>query len=286
MIEGADDRGRVQVDCETQPTESLIHLFVGLVQQGRIKRGQRPAERPVFRKLHGVAHAHLEMLPNAPEDLKVGVFAHQRLKAWVRFSSDAAPTDPDLKSTLGIAIKVFGVPGAKANGESGDTADLVLQNHPVFFLDDAREMCRFTYAGVVEGDYPGYLAKHPKTQAILDAMQKVEKSVLTATYWALLPFAAGAQEVVKYRLDPEATAQGDLDRSADYLVSDLTERLLRDDVDFSIVCRLFQRGCRGLVCDAASKSIETGAALMRRRPFFGIRPAGSGGLPRGPEKRS
>lgn len=28
-------------------------------------------------------------------------------------------------------------------------------------------------------------------------------------------------------------------------------------VDFSIVCRLFQQGCRGLVCDAAGKSVET-----------------------------
>jgi PIN domain nuclease of toxin-antitoxin system len=31
-------------------------------------------------------------------------------------------------------------------------------------------------------------------------------------------------------------------------------------VDFSIVCRLLQQGCRELVCDAASNSIETGAA--------------------------
>jgi hypothetical protein len=41
-------------------------------------------------------------------------------------------------------------------------------------------------------------------------------------------------------------------------------------VDFSIVCRLFQQGCRRLVCDAASKSVETGAALMRQRPFLGL----------------
>lgn len=235
MSQGTDERGRIKMDCETQSTDSLIKLFVGLVQQGRIERGQRPAERPVFRKLHGVAQARLEMLSAAPEDLKVGVFAYPALDAWVRFSSDAAPTDPDLKSTLGIAIKVFGVQGLKANGERGDTADFILQNHPVFFLDDAREMCRFTYAGVVERDYPGYLAKHPKTKAILDAMQKVERSVLTATYWALLPFAAGARQIVKYRLDPEATAQGDPHRSADYLLTDLAERLLRDEYRFRLM---------------------------------------------------
>ena len=42
--------------CAGDPTAGLIEMFVGLVQEGRIKRGQRPAERPVFRKLHGAAH--------------------------------------------------------------------------------------------------------------------------------------------------------------------------------------------------------------------------------------
>jgi hypothetical protein len=33
-------------------------------------------------------------------------------------------------------------------------------------------------------------------------------------------------------------------------------------VDFSILCRLFQQECRGLVCSAANMSIETGPALV------------------------
>jgi len=93
--------------------------------------------------------------------------------------------------------------GRNALGEEGNTADVIMQNFPVFFVDDAREMCEFTYAGVVAGDYPGYLARHPETAHILDAMAKVEGSVLTTTYWAILPFRCGAEHVVKYRLDPE-----------------------------------------------------------------------------------
>jgi hypothetical protein len=116
-------------------------MFVDIVQQGRIQRGQRPAERPVFRKLHGVAHGRLEMLTDRPQDLRAGVFAHDTLPAWVRFSSDAAPTDPDLASTLGVGIKVFGVPGRNALGEDGGTADFILQNHNVFFLDGECPEC-------------------------------------------------------------------------------------------------------------------------------------------------
>jgi hypothetical protein len=213
-------------DCANAPTERLVEMFVGIAQQRRIKLGQRPAERPVFRKLHGVAHGRLDMLPDIPPDLKIGVFAYSSLVAWVRFSSDTSPTSPDLQSTLGIGIKLFGVPGPKALGEDGDTADFIMQNFSVFFVDNAQEMCEFTYAGVVEGDYPGYLAQHPKTARLLDEMQKVEGSVLTTTYWAILPFAAGAGPAVKYQLLPETPAENVPDDAPDYLATDMRNRLL------------------------------------------------------------
>jgi L-Lysine epsilon oxidase N-terminal/L-lysine epsilon oxidase C-terminal domain len=219
-------------DCATAPTERLIEMFVGIAQQRRIALGQRPAERPVFRKLHGVALGRLDMLPDLPADLKVGVFAHRSLTAWVRFSSDTSPTSPDLQSTLGIGLKVFGVPGPKALGEDGDTADFIMQNYPVFFVDDARAMCEFTYAGVVDGNYPGYLARHPKTARILDEMKKVEGSVLTTTFWAILPFGAGAGQIVKYRLDPETPPENVPSDAPDYLATDLVNRLSEREYRF------------------------------------------------------
>jgi len=53
----------------------------------------------------------------------------------VRFPSDTAPTPPDLPSPLGIGLKLFGV-GATALGEDRDSADFILQDHPVFFVDN------------------------------------------------------------------------------------------------------------------------------------------------------
>src|SRR5471032_67523 len=144
--------------CFDQPGEAplrLTEMFVGIVQEDRLKLGQQPAERAVFRKLHGVASARLEMEKNIPEAFKVGVFAYESLQAWVRFSSDTSPKSPDLNATAGIGIKLFGVVGENALGEPGDTADFIMQNYPVFCVDNAQEMVEFTYAGVVAGDYPG-----------------------------------------------------------------------------------------------------------------------------------
>jgi hypothetical protein len=225
-------------DSANRATERLTEMFVDIAQQRRIELGQKPTERPVFRKLHGVAHGWLERSRNIPDDLKVGVFGCERLAAWTRFSSDAAPIDPDLKTTIGIGIKVFGVPGIKALGDEGDTADFTMQNFPVFFVDDAQEMCEFTYAGIVAGNYPGYLDRHPEVNKILNDMQKVEGSVLTATYWAILPFLAGKNRYVKYRLDPERGPENVPNDAADYLAQDFAARLSKDEYRFRFMVQL------------------------------------------------
>ena len=197
-----------------------------------------------------------ERLDSMPEAWRVGIFAHKALDAWVRFSSDTAPTDPDLGSTLGIGVKLFGVPGEKALGEPGDTADLIMQNYPIFFLDNAQEMVEFTYAGVVQQDYPTYLADHPKTNDILNDMSAtVEGSCLTTTYWAILPFHMGGETIVKYRWRPTTEAQNVPDDADDYLAIDLANRLEKDDYSFLLEvqprtnarrrCRSTRRPCPG-----------------------------------------
>ena len=227
--------------CFDQPDEAsrrLREMFVEIAQAKRIRNGQMPAERAVFRKLHGVAHGRFERLADMPEAWRVGIFAHERLDAWVRYSSDAAPTDADLGTTMGMAVKLFGVPGEKALGEAGDTADLLMQNWPVFFVDNAQEMVEFTYAGVVQQDYPTYLANHKKTNDILNAMDdSVEGSCLTTTYWAILPFRMGS-EIVKYRWHPETEPENVPDDATDYLATDLANRLAERDYSFRLEVQL------------------------------------------------
>lgn len=230
-------------DCAIDPIAALRTMFVDMVQAKRIAAGQDPAQRPVFLRLHGAARGTFIVQPDLPEDLRVGVFALESFPAWVRFSSDL-PAGSDFKSTVGIGIKLFDVPGEKLlePDTEAPTQDFILQNHDVFFVDTAKDMCEFTYAGVVLHDYDSYLKAHPRTAEILDAMAKVVPSVLGTEYWAILPFAFGKDRYVKYKLEPETVPGGPLTPPSPndpfYMHADLKRRLLAGESRFRFLVQL------------------------------------------------
>lgn len=224
-------------DCAGESTERLVDMFVRMTQEKRIQLGQNPAERSVFRKLHGVAFGRFEVSRQLDPALRVGIFSHDSHRVWMRFSSDTLPTSPDLGTTLGIGIKLFGIEDSSGLGEPRGTADVIMQNFPRFFVQNAQAMCEFTYAGVVLHDYDIYLSRHPDTKAVLDAMMKPEGSVLTTTYWAILPFRLG-NEIVKYRLDPETAPQNVPNDAADYLAVDMANRLAEREYRFRFMIQM------------------------------------------------
>ncbi len=228
---------------DADAAEQLKEMFVGIVQKKRIAAGQKPALRPVFLKVHGVAYGYLDVRSDLAEELRVGVFAKpgERYPVWVRFSSDTTPSTPDLRTTLGIGIKLFDVPGTKLI-DNGDTQDFILQNHDVFFVNTAKDMCAFTKAGVVDGDYDSYLLRHPKTKLILERMKKVELSVLTTTYWSVLPYAFGNDAAVKYKLEPDQEVDSAAPTDVpNYLALDLANRLRQSDASFRFLVQ-FRKG--------------------------------------------
>lgn len=230
-----------QVDCSSDPVASLTEMFVGMVQAGRIKKGQCPARRPVFLKPHGVVHGVFRICPDLPAHLRVGLFAGTEYPAWVRFSSDTVPANNDFQTTVGVGVKLFGVPGKKIFGQEDDTTfDFILQNHDVFFVDTAKDMCEFTKAGVVDGNYDPYLEAHPKTAAILDAMAKPVGSVLASPYWSLMAFSLGPDQYVKYKLEPTIEVPPPVNPPADptYLAADLEQRLKEGEVTFRFLIQL------------------------------------------------
>lgn len=54
-------------DCADDATGRLDQMFIAMGQMKRIALGQTPAERAVFRKLHGAAHGRLEMRRTGPK---------------------------------------------------------------------------------------------------------------------------------------------------------------------------------------------------------------------------
>jgi hypothetical protein len=218
-------------------TQRLKEMFVEMGQKTRIEDGQKPAERAVFRKQHGIAYGTFIVNKDIDPEFKVGIFAGDSYECAVRFSSDTGPTSPDLHSTLGLGLKLFGVEGPKLFGE-GNNADFIFQNIDRFFARDAQQMCSFTTAGVIDQDYDSYINKHPELAGILNAMQKVEPSCLSAGYWAILPFKLGENNIVKYRLVPDTTDRGAPFNDTNYLALDLQQRLRNKPAKFRFEIQL------------------------------------------------
>lgn len=243
--------------CDTDPIEGLRQLFVDYFQGVGMAAGRDPATRPVFLRLHGVAHGRFVIEPNLPETLRVGVFAQSpEYPVWVRFSSDVQPGKPDVKGTMGVGIKLFGVDGEKLLEPDQDAAthDFILQNHDVFFVDTAKDMCEFT-CDSLHGKGDEYLGNHPVTARILDEMEKQVPSVLTSDYWSVLPSCFGEGRFVKYKLepiDPAPPADSEPDYGDPcYLRADLHARIQRAEARFRFMVQL-QTNDQAMPLDAAT----------------------------------
>ena len=229
--------------CDEAPIDCLKEMFVDEVQMGRIEDGQDPARRPVFLRLHGVAHGRLEIVPDLDENLRVGLFSNPGTSypVWVRYSSDIRDGLPDYKSTVGIGIKVFDVPGEKIlpPDEQAPTMDLLLQNIDIFFVDNAQDMCEFTKAGFT-GESDQWLADHPRTDEILKEMKKEVPSVLETDLWSVIPFHFGESDFSKYKLVPEVIPPGTEPDygNPNYLHTDLVQRLQNGEAQLKLFVQL------------------------------------------------
>jgi hypothetical protein len=209
--------------CQIEPIEQTRYLFVDEFQLVRIQRGEKPAERAVFRKQHGVAKSKLSVLPSCPAEFRAGLWAGGPYTCWMRWSSDTPPSTPDHdNSTLGLAIKLFGVAGRTLATDDplATNADLLFQNSDIFFVDNVHEMC------AISQDGDAYEATHKRSAIILQEMAKAEASVLTATFSSTLPYALG-DAIVKYRLvnAPPTDPSGSPGSTPNYLAEDLKRRL-------------------------------------------------------------
>lgn len=245
--------------CGASSREETRRLFVDVVQGSLIRSGVRPAPRPVFRKVHGIAKATLRVYAGIPERFRHGVFAYRELPAWVRFSSDTSPQEPDAsRATIGIGIKLFGLRCETLDSDDPDsgTADLLMQNHDRFFVDTGLDFCEFSHAAV-HGELDAYLAAHPETKTVLDEMAKPESSVLAATYWSVLPHACGPEAIVKYRLRPlSETSQTVPGTDPNYLRLDLARRLASGEAAFELSVQAFSTDAETPL-DAATRRWST-----------------------------
>ena len=61
--------------CRIEPLEDIRASFIDRFQKKRIEQGEKPAERAVFRKQHGVAKGKLSVVEACPPKYRVGLWA-------------------------------------------------------------------------------------------------------------------------------------------------------------------------------------------------------------------
>lgn len=221
-----------------EPIEDIRASFIDDFQKVRISRGEKPAERAVFRKQHGGAKGLLSVVASCPPEYRSGLWAGGPYSVWMRWSSDAPPDTADQKNnTLGFALKLFGVTGPTLATDNplASTADLIFQNSDIFFVDNAQEMAAIS-SGV---EASGFTAVHLRSTLILKEMAREERSLLSARYSSTLPYALG-ESIVKYRLVAEKLLEGaPPGASPNYLAEDLRKRLIAGPVSFLIEAQAF-----------------------------------------------
>ncbi len=220
------------------PIKCLEHMFVDMVQKKRVALGQCPVRRPVFLRTHGIMHGEIEIEKDIPDSLRQGIFADSgKHPVYVRYSSDLADGRPDWKSTIGIGIKVFDIPGEKVVSDDGaNVADLILQNVPFFFVNNASDFCNFTKASL-EGWGDQWIQENsPETNQLLDEMAKPIRSVFGTSLWSVVPFQLGKDNYCKYIVRPGTSTFVDEPNTVDpdFLGKDLAARMAAGDATLEV----------------------------------------------------
>lgn len=215
--------------------DRLRTLFVDLHQKKLINQNPGKAPRAVFRKQHGVVFGVFTVNPDLSEKYKVGIFNSpgEEIPCVLRFSSDTAPSQSDLNSTVGVGIKLLTDRFPNASFE-GPNVDFIFQNFDRFFVNTAEEMADFETAAIILGTADAYLDEHQRVKKLIDEMAHPEGSCLNATYWSVVPFKLGDEYIVKYRLTPCEREQSYPLEDKNYLANDLQQRLLNKRYSFKL----------------------------------------------------
>ena len=251
--------------------EGIAQGIAAQIHQAFLATGK--AIRDAHAKAHGCVHATLTVLSTAKAaGLDVGVFASagKTYDAWIRFSNGSGEANGDdrIASGRGMAIKLFGVPGAKFMDDESGTQDFPMINHPVFFVRNATDYVQF------EKDAKTFFATHPEEFAVVRALGDPQTNPpmnpLESTYYSMTPrhWSAGrALRPVKFSAIPVSCEGGGeppkvaLKDSSDALRLAMAETLDARDVCFEFRAQKF--------ADARSTPIDDPTKLWTT-PFVSI----------------
>src|SRR5690606_36293170 len=202
-------------------------------------------QRDAHPKQHGLVKAHFCVVDDLPLHLQQGVLIPgQRYEAWVRFSNQSAPPQPDTKKDIrGAAIKLMNVPGDKLDAHTSNTTsqDFVILSTPMFVTHDVEEFF-YLIKALTKGKRAllRHFLRYPRSAWNLSKSNKHYWSPLHIRYWSTTPYQLGPQHVVKYSLIPHAGIVNKIPANAgpDFLRENMAKQLQENDFDFDFCVQL------------------------------------------------
>jgi catalase len=204
------------------------------------KQSQPPKLRGQHPKGHGTVWAEFTVAPDLPESLRVGLFKEpgKTYPAWIRFSN-ARGSDDTQPGLHGMAIKLMNVAGNKVleTEKTAQTQDLVMIDHPVFFIRNASDFAAF-FTAATTGKPAEFFATHPHEAKIMQSFQNKQIQNLLATqYWSTTPYRFGGT-AIKFSARPTSQIAGAIGSTPDYLRAAMADTLMAQDATFDFLIQL------------------------------------------------
>ncbi|MBX9756275.1 MAG: catalase family protein [Pseudomonadaceae bacterium] len=192
---------------EAALTQLIIEDAIRVVEQ---HRSDTRVLRDAHAKAHGCVKAEITVAPDLAANLRYGVFSQpgKTWQAWMRLSNgNAYPQFDRARDARGMALKLLQVPGNKLLGQAAEQ-DLVMFNHPSFFVRDVAEY-RQNFAAQADGKkvlafFPNWDPRNWEIRHLLIALQTLSpapETPLATTYNSIAPFKLGPN-ASKYRVIP------------------------------------------------------------------------------------
>lgn len=217
------------------------------------------AERAGNTKTYGVVKGSFEVLPNLPDELRVGIFKESRTyPAWVRFAGPGPFVTHDLddNSILSIGVKLMDVEGEKLIDDEKRTQDFTGISAPTFTTPNIIENLKLQQQ--VYRDTPAWYFLNPFDSHLLDAIMqglyaKANTSPLEVWYFSCVPYLYGGGKAIKYSIKPHSNLRTKIPKnpSYNYLREAMVKTLNEQEVCFDFMVQ-FQTDAHKMPLENAS----------------------------------
>jgi hypothetical protein len=165
-------------------------------------------DRTYHHKIHGCLKGKMIVEANIPQRARHGIFAQPRsYDVWARFSNINYDNDSE-RDLRGLAIKVMGVDGERAQEpDRWSGQDFLVNDTRVHFARTPEDVIEFSeYAAEGKLGIARYALRHPGMfRAIVMEQSAKPYSLLDREYYSRAPFHLGPNEVIEYALIPCGT---------------------------------------------------------------------------------